>query len=1423
MRKKVLLLLSVLLVFMTTTAFSALSQSLTITSEVRFRVLVDIRVNGVALNSATNGATIGYESDYSKNTVSNGFVLPNSDSSISYTVHIDNNGSVDYAIYDILKNSSDNGLQVAVSGYNIGDVIPHNSSLDLVLTYTTTNPSENVINVVDTFNFKRVYYVTFETNTSETIPYQLKYEGIPLTLTSTQPTKTGYTFSKWNTKSDGTGVNYTSGSSYTADEDKKLYALFTLDTYNITYVLDGGTNNSNNPSTYTYEDSDITLGDATKTGYTFKGWTGNGTTTPTKNLVLPHNSTGDKTFTANFKDETPPTITVTSTDGQVDYLTTAHNVNVPYNASSTNVTFKINAQDTGSGVDTIEYAITNSSTAPSTGWVTGANGDISVNKNYGVYYIHVRATDSENNTTTVTTKATAVRLRVDYYDDYATSTSVSQTQYYTGTALTSRTPTAKNGYTFDGWYNSDALTTKVVNANTSYSPTTSIKLYGKWTAIEYDILYTLHNGINNANNPSKYTIKTNDITLGDASKTLTFVGHYNATSGANAANGEVTIGANTTADQIFAGWTGNGTTTPTKNLVLPTGSTGNKSYEAHWTAVAPESLPIVTRTGYTCGWSTSSTGTTIQYDNSGNKNFPASAITENSPATINLYAVCKPNTYTIAYSMNGGTTGTNAPTTGTFDSDVVVSKPSKTFTVNINGNGQNATVKNAQGTVVSNASSVQTFAGWTATNLDTSTAKYGAAAHPTTSWNGTTKVGSSADPIYLLNLRSESGTVTLKANWTAVNVTLPNLTKTGYQCKFNTSDDGTGTNYASGASYTPSTTTNSATLYVICTPNNYNIAYTLNGGTQGANSPTTGTYDQNVVISNPTKTVTITGNVNGTGATVGNPTSSTQTFAGWSSTSIGTTAQTGSSASNYASWNGTTKTKNTYFKNLADTNNATVTMVANWTPVAITNGLPTLSKVGYNCKWYTEATGGSELGAGGAPYTPTANSADSITVFARCTERDDTAYRVNHYVHDLGTNTYTLDSHDDLTGTTNATLTVANLKKTISGFTYVDGYITGNTTKPTSGAVTTTTILPDGSRVINLYYRRNYLYVQYHVNGGSLSSSHGTGIGVSNNLITYDQNAEPTKFLEGVYGSKVGAEVNPLTYAVGSNGLWNYNNSAAINIVRTGYTAASGAEWNSLADGSGTNYNHSTATYDANGFAGADLTTGDKTVTIYVNWTPVNYTLTYALNNGTVSPANPTNYNVESSDITLNNPTKTLTFKGNYNATNGANAASGSGVSIGSNTTASQTFAGWSGTGLTGNVQTVTIPTGSTGNRSYTAHWTAVAGTVPTVTRTGYTCGWSTSSTGTTIEIASGGSYATSRITEGMAVTVNLYAVCVDDIAPTIVSTTPSTTLDLRNYVDFNATDAGSGVAYYNITTTNTAPTNWIPVVDAVETTTKCR
>ena len=80
--------------------------------------------------------------------------------------------------------------------------------------------------------------------------------------------------------------------------------------------------------------------------------------------------------------------------------------------------------------------------------------------------------------------------------------------------------------------------------------------------------------------------------------------------------------------------------------------------------------------------------------------------------------------------------------------------------------------------------------------------------------------------------------------------------------------------------------------------------------------------------------------------------------------------------------------------------------------------------------------------------------------------------------------------------------------------------------------------------------------------------------------------------------------------------------------------------------------------------------------TLTAQWTVNQYTITYDLAGGTVE-GNPDTYTIETVAFTLKNPTKS-----------------------------GYTFTGWSGTGLDGeNNMTVTIPKGSTGNRSYTAHW----------------------------------------------------------------------------------------------------------------------
>ena len=84
-------------------------------------------------------------------------------------------------------------------------------------------------------------------------------------------------------------------------------------------------------------------------------------------------------------------------------------------------------------------------------------------------------------------------------------------------------------------------------------------------------------------------------------------------------------------------------------------------------------------------------------------------------------------------------------------------------------------------------------------------------------------------------------------------------------------------------------------------------------------------------------------------------------------------------------------------------------------------------------------------------------------------------------------------------------------------------------------------------------------------------------------------------------------------------------------------------------------------------------------VTVEADITPISYTITYELDGGILpeNVSNPASYTIETETFTLNNPTK-----------NGS------------------TFAGWTGTGLSGATMSVEIAQGSTGARTYTATWT---------------------------------------------------------------------------------------------------------------------
>jgi len=131
-----------------------------------------------------------------------------------------------------------------------------------------------------------------------------------------------------------------------------------------------------------------------------------------------------------------------------------------------------------------------------------------------------------------------------------------------------------------------------------------------------------------------------------------------------------------------------------------------------------------------------------------------------------------------------------------------------------------------------------------------------------------------------------------------------------------------GWNYKEGASYaTPTSTMMTADMartsdgdhivyfYPVWGAQTYSIKYELAGGMQGAYTPTSGTFGEDVTISSPTY--------------YGHD------FTGWTATGINETYAQFKAGTSYASWNGSL-TRATIFNSLTDSVDTPVVMTANW-------------------------------------------------------------------------------------------------------------------------------------------------------------------------------------------------------------------------------------------------------------------------------------------------------------------------------------------------------------------------------------------------------------------------------------------------------------------------------------------------------------
>ncbi len=251
--------------------------------------------------------------------------------------------------------------------------------------------------------------------------------------------------------------------------------------------------------------------------------------------------------------------------------------------------------------------------------------------------------------------------------------------------------------------------------------------------------------------------------------------------------------------------------------------------------------------------------------------------------------------------------------------------------------------------------------------------------------------------------------------------------------------------YCSGTKYEGGTwkTANNVTLTATWTPKGFDISYDLADGEVNASL----VYKYNIE----------SGNI-----TLPTPTRTGYTFLGWTGTDVATanrtvTISTGSigDRSYTANWQA-----NTYTVTF-NANGGTVTPTSKDVVFDTSYTLPTPERVGYTFTgWYKD-----EVVYDGTKWTDASN----ITLTAQWTPNTNTKYTVNHYQENVNDDGYTLANTDNLTGTSDVSVTPA--RKTYTGF--------------TTPSAQTKTISPDGTLVINYYYKREVYTLSFVSNGGN--------------------------------------------------------------------------------------------------------------------------------------------------------------------------------------------------------------------------------------------------------------------------------------------------------------------------------------------------
>lgn len=219
---------------------------------------------------------------------------------------------------------------------------------------------------------------------------------------------------------------------------------------NIEYELDGGINDSANPSTYYEGKEEITLADASKTGYKFMGWYSDAACTNRVESI-----TADQTGPVKL------------------YAKFLQNYNITYKLDG-GTNSASNPLSYTQGIGVTSFADASKAGYTFDGWYS--------DETYTTKVTSIPTTQTGD--VTLYAKYKASTYNISYKLDGGTNGAGNPATYTYGAGVDNFADASKTGYTFNGWYSDGTYTTKVTSI--SATQTGNVTLYAKFTKIITD-------------------------------------------------------------------------------------------------------------------------------------------------------------------------------------------------------------------------------------------------------------------------------------------------------------------------------------------------------------------------------------------------------------------------------------------------------------------------------------------------------------------------------------------------------------------------------------------------------------------------------------------------------------------------------------------------------------------------------------------------------------------------------------------------------------------------------------------------------------------------------------------------------------------------------------------------------------------------